>query len=272
MAHSCAECGKEYGAENSLRTHYKRNPDHKPEEWPACPQCGERFGKLGTHWQFSKECSHPKLTAHQREVLTGLLMGDGAVNRAGKAPLIECNMAAPAYLYYLDSVVFPVMGTGVKFQMDAAESAERNRANGANPDADAQNYSDLYVWRTRRSPELDGFGEWYATGRKVFPGDIDLTPTVLKHWYACDGSWNTGSYGNSIYLHMPNERANKEKIERYFREGPDVEIIGWYEHEYESGSVKCDAAFSSSDTDRLFNYMGKALPGFEYKWPSLYHF
>jgi len=147
-----------------------------------CPECGEKYKQLGQHWTGS--CSAPQLTKQQYDIVVGLLMGDGNLRRNGKNPHIKIVMISPNYLEYLDEM-FGCLGTGIRLTQTAAESAKRNRDSGFSPNAKEENYSDLYQWRTRSLPELHDFN-WYKTGKKVWPEDIELTPTVLKHLYCGD--------------------------------------------------------------------------------------
>lgn len=234
----------------------------------TCPQCGNEYKRIGSHWANSSACSYPMLTPHQREVATGMLMGDGNIKIEPNNPFLRCGMITKPYLEYTDEV-FGMLGTGVRLKCTAAENAKHKRDSGFRPNARVENYSDVYIWRSRCLPALQPFAEWYSSGSKVFPEDIELTPTVLKHWFCGDGSFQNSGSSHYLSIAMSNERRNKGKIERYFEEGPGVQISNWVEYSYEDrDTVICAAEFSRSDSEELWEYMGDPLPGFEYKWPE----
>jgi len=229
----------------------------------ACPQCGTEYQIVASHWGQSS-CEYPSFTDHQREVITGLLMGDGSINRGGKNPFLECGMISPNYLKYVDGE-FGIFGHDVSLKKTAEESAEDCRGRGFSPDAKEENYSDLYHWHSMRHPELQEFAEWYSTGTKVWPSDIELTPTVLKHWYCGDGHWDNSGVQNYIKIAMANEVENTEKVDQMF------ENVGLPSpSNYNISETNCVAEFTVGQSKELWKYMGEPLPDFGYKWPERY--
>ena len=224
-----------------------------------CPNCGEEYARLGTHWAFNS--SHrPELTQKQLEITTGLLMGDGWIDPNGKNFYLLTSMISPNYLEYLDNI-FGCLGTGVRLEKTAAESAKRNRDSGFRPNAKEENYSDLYTFQTRSHPKFNEFRDWYATGEKVWPENIELTPTVLKHWYVGDGHYDDKNTNNYISIGMYNEIENTEKVSQYFTN------VGLPEP---SNYTADEAVWTVEDSYTLWDYMGEPLPDFEYKWPEEY--
>ena len=83
-----------------------------------CDVCGSEFAHVSKHWRNS-DCGYPNLTNYQREVIIGLLMGDGYVSHEddNKMPLMQVGMVTKKFLEYLDSKVFPKLGTGVSLSI-----------------------------------------------------------------------------------------------------------------------------------------------------------
>ena len=46
-----------------------------PKDKVECPECGEKFKGIDTHW-YKSSCNYPPISQHQKEVIIGLLMGD----------------------------------------------------------------------------------------------------------------------------------------------------------------------------------------------------
>ena len=230
-----------------------------------CPECGESFDLIGQHWVFNED-HRPSLTQQQREIVTGLLMGDGSLDRGNKNPRLYVCMISPSYLKHLDKQ-FGILGTGVSLKMAAAESAKEKIERGFSQSVDPENYSDVYHWNTRCHPELHEFN-WYGSGEKVWPNDITLTPTVLKHWFCGDGNWNNSGSNNHIRIGMSNEAENTDKVDSYF-ERADLPLPSNYDiYKYDDGRVDCNAEFTVDASTELWDYMGEPLPDFEYKWPK----
>jgi len=237
----------------------------------VCNQCGNEYQKIGNHWVQNSSCSHKKFTDYQREIITGLLMGDGWVgNSSGENPQLQVEMTSPNYLQYIADK-FGILGSGVRLTKTAAESAENARQSGANPNSREENYSDKYRWVSISHPELHEFNDWYGSGEKVWPKDIQLTPTVLKHWYCGDGYWRNLQSQNCIEISMSNEVESTRKVSRMFEDAGLPSPSNYVIFERKDGRKDCDAQFTVDQSKELWEYMGEPLPDFEYKWPQGYY-
>jgi hypothetical protein len=217
------------------------------EEQDECPGCGRRFESLGQHWRFSQDCV-PTLTERQHEIITGSMMGDGTVIRTkeGTRPMFKIRVIKREYIEKIKKE-FGVMMTKVRYV-----NAENN--NGST--------EDLYCVQTRSLSELERYRKWYSSGQKVWPDDISLTPTVLRHWYCQDGhlrSWGRGRPQSDIAL--DNERGNEQKVMSYFKDSDAPVPDRWHEDEYNTRIV-----WNADKTEKLFDYIGEPEPGFLYKW------
>jgi hypothetical protein len=185
------------------------------------------------------ECSPPDISQEQHEILAGLLMGDGSMSHRDRdQPAIRVRMGNKEYLEYLHDIFNP-MTTGVS---------------GAAETGGWETNTQMYRLRWRGRPEYQQYASWYDTGGKRFPSDLTLTPTVLKHWYVCDGSLNTRGV---MSIGIKNEEDRKDFIEQLFEE-KGFEVGRWDQN----GS----AIFHAHVRDQLLDWMGEAPPGFEYKW------
>lgn len=223
----------------------------------SCEYEGSRRG-LGSHYG-SKPDHRPKLTDKQHEIITGLLMGDGHINRSSKNPCLRAEMINKDYLDYIDSK-FPHIGLEVSLSRTASEQSKNHIDSGFNTSATAEEYSDCYWWETMTHQGFEEYASWYDSGKKEFPSNLRLTPTILKHWYVFDGSVS----GGSIRIYVTNERDNKDKIESYFNQ-IGIDTTQWSEVNRGSRS-HTSINFSVSDSKKLFEYMGEPVPGFEHKW------
>jgi len=231
----------------------------------VCQQCGNEYQRIAQHWSKGSSCSFPSFTDHQQEIITGLLMGDGCVN-TGSNPRIIVQMISPNYLEYITEK-FGVLGNDVSLYKTAEESAKENRDSGFQPNAKEENYSDIYWWQSMCHPELQKFADWYRSGKKVWPAGIELTPTVLKHWYCGDGNWDNYDSHNRIRIAMANEIDNTNKVDQMFRNVGLPAPSNYTISERKDGSKKCSATFTVEQSQQLWEYMGRPLPDFEYKWP-----
>jgi hypothetical protein len=186
------------------------------------------------------------------DIATGLILGDGTLCRNYKNAIIQVKMINKEYLEHL-SEKFGIMSLDIELHKTSDEQAEMNRNSGFHKSADGDNYQDVYRWMTRAHPQLNSFRSWYDTGEKIFPQHILVSPTLLKHWYVCDGD----KQGKRIRIASSNESDDLEKLVSYF---DSVDIP-------KPKTTGNRIYWSTEDSEKVFGYMGEPVPGFEYKWP-----
>ena len=143
-----------------------------------CPNCGEVFSSLAMHW-YHESCPYPELGSRRREILTGLLLGDGSIPEVPGNHSFRLPMINRRFLEWFNEQM-EYLTTGVRLVHTAAELAEHNRESGFSPTAEAKNYHDTYVVRTRAHPYFNELRSWYDSGQKRFPDDLALTPERVE--------------------------------------------------------------------------------------------
>lgn len=241
-----------------------------------CDQCGRDFKNIGNHWSNGSTCDHPELPDVWEEALVGSLMGDGCVQgKSRKNQRLQVQWASKEQCQWLNDI-FGWFTTGVSLHITAEENAKVKRESGFRPNAKAENYSDQYVVRTRSHPAVTKLTSWYSSGEKVWPKDLELTPTTLLLWFVGDGHYDDKNGQKRIRIGMSNERENKEKVENYFTEQDLPSPSRWHEYESKSGRWDCETAWNVKESKQLFDYMaqsplyGPTPWGFEYKFPEEY--
>jgi len=206
----------------------------------VCHDCGAQYAKISQHWSLG-DCSRPEVSDYQADVLRGILLGDGNVRLQQKHPSYRCKMTNRRFLVWLDSV----MG-----HLSAGVRQEHDGFGNENP---------MYCWQSWSHPFLGRFNTWYSSGEKVFPKDIELTPTVLTMWYIADGHYKTGGSNRNFSIGCANEMNNKDKIASYFRRVDLPTPSNWNNH---------NIVWTKPASRELFKYMDEPPPGFSYKWPE----
>jgi len=253
MGSICETCGDEFKC--LYKSHYYKKPSHKPNEWPSCPDCGERYKRLGGHWKYNPT-HRPELSNTQHKIVTGLLMGDGHIKEDSSTSYLQVNMTNRRYLEMLNTQFGCLSTNNIHLAVSAKKVAEQTRESEFSNSATEDSCKDVYNWRTRNHPIFNEYRQWYSSGKKVFPSDIELSPTVLKHWYCSDGNINTSENRGTLRIGVQSQK--KERIEELFssRNLP--------EPSWDRGSIW----FTVDDSEKMYKYMGDAPDGFEYKWPK----
>ena len=210
------------------------------QETDICESCGNEYKSIGKHWGRTS-WDYPKITDKQHQIITGLLMGDGWVH-SRKTPRLQATMVSENYLYYLSNS-FGKLSNGVKLR----EEGDKN-------------YKDKYTWSFSH-PHLQKYRDWYSSGEKIWPEDLNLTPTVLKHWYCGDGT----KHRNTIVISMWNEHKRLDKASKIFENSGLPSPSNYNINEEKS---TCDAQFTVKQSEIIWDYMGEPLPDFGYKWPD----
>lgn len=230
-----------------------------------CNDCGEEYKKITTHWSKS-DCSHPEIK--NQELLTGLIMGDATIDDKfdeTRNPRLRLTMTNKEYLESLYKKAPYLWTKKPSIHRTSEELASNKHKDSFTESNNPANFKTQYKIQTISHPDLEKYEKWYSTGKKVFPEDLELTPTILKHWYVCDGSYNNNGSRRFLTIHCSNERKNKEKINGMFEEKGFTDFR-WREDKTSNGTWRASISFTVEETERLFEYMGNPPKGFDYKW------
>jgi len=220
----------------------------------SCPNCGKDYKRIAAHFQHNP--SHrPKLSEQQHEIITGVLMADGHIEETSTGTYrLKVNSINKQYLEHL-SDKFGIFSNDIYLNESAQASKERTLSRGGF--GNSVDFNDVWAWQTTSIPELSKYRNWYD-GKKVWPTNINITPTVLRHLYVGDGCWESSN--SRIRIAMNNERGNEEKVESYF-EVANLPVPKW------NTTEKSHAAYwSATESEELLNYIGEPIAGFKYKW------
>jgi len=221
----------------------------------VCPGCGRTFDMIGSHWAQATDCFRPAYTDRQREVLKGLVMGDGSLNRSGDSEFSMVVMSTQArFLQHLDALFGP-LSAGVRMHQDGETIAAGARKSGFDTSEGSWEYKDVYAVRIRGHPTLTEMrNRWYPDGQIRYPSDLVLTPTAAKMWYCSDGglSWARRPY---VAFGTHNEAGRPEFLKALFEE-----------HGFDPVWSDPLLRFTNDDTGDVLDWMGDPIPGFEYKW------
>lgn len=209
----------------------------------VCPSCGGSYSKIGLHWTKSNCSVEPNL--RQKEILKGLLLGDGTIVTTGTTPALHINNTNKEFLEWLDEEL-GIFSNGVKFHASGEQLANYNDSDGET--------SDQYILRTPTNEWFESLSSWYDNGEKVFP-EFNITQLTAGVWYCCDGTLNTNHGSHRAMISVANERGNEEKLISMFNNSPVSPSV--------SGKT---IYFSVKDTLDFLNWIEGPLPGFEYKW------
>lgn len=198
-----------------------------------CPNCHNEYKNICRHWDA---CGYPNLSKKQQEILIGCLMGDATIgNRNGKRNRNPRFVLVNTNTDYADYVHDKLQPFANKFSV---KTDEKYRAQAR---------------VTVTHPWLENLSKWYNSGQKVFPENLHVTPTILKHWYCCDGHMDRRE---RFTIAIENEKDNGQKISDYF------DKIG-----FEIGTAGGQLYANPDVSKKIFEYMGSPPPGFGYKWP-----
>jgi hypothetical protein len=227
-----------------------------------CLSCGELFDSLGTHWRYNPE-HKPELSEKQKEIANGLLMGDASVvktNGSSDCCMTMENVNEDFLLHLCDT--FGSLCSNVSLSRTGEQQAERV----SRFTTEESEFQDVYSIHFRNHEYFSDLREWYSSGEKVFP-EIELTSTILKYWYCCDGYYDDSDGKNRIVLSLSNEIGNEEKIGTILNSAGITEYH-WRVQEREDRSVSASVVLTNEQSLSTFEYMGSPPPGFDYKWPQ----
>lgn len=223
-----------------------------------CSSCGNEYTRLGQHLSLG-DCDYPEISDYQKQLLTGVLMGDGCIaNRDGERPYFVVEMISREFLEWLQSELSTI-SYSVR-QAKTAEESYHSSEKSLDSKLNIENFSETYRFQTIRHPWLNNLAEWYDSGEKKYPDDLQLTPTVAKMWYVTDGGVRPRQpdhHNEPVVIACNNESERAEVVQSMFKKRG-------FDPQFKHGNV----VFSVEESRDFLNWIGDPVPGFQYKWVS----
>lgn len=193
----------------------------------VCEQCGGQFQSLSQHWSRSQSCEYRSLSDHQREIVRGLLLGDGSLE-ANNHAYLRCSSKRQRHLEWL-SEELGWLARGVTYDS-----------------------SETYRLRTMSHPNLGRYWTWMTAPSTGY----SLTPTAARVWYACDGTISFGGASDVPQITFAaTADAKRQAIGQLLAQRGFQPMI-WDRR----------VALPREKTKPWLNWIGEPSPGSEYKW------
>lgn len=160
---------------------------HKVSVWSIIT----RLRKAGVEMRSSKAQNERRLETPVspppftfRELVDGLLLGDGSIDRKGLLRLEQCEQRL-GWIEQVKQLLHQLGAESVILPLPARKRPlkEENRIIQGKPGnlLYTPAFVELKLERKR----------WYPGGSKLVPRDLRLTPPVVAHWFAGDGTYGT---------------------------------------------------------------------------------
>lgn len=179
-----------------------------------------------------------------RELLDGLMLGDGSLQLRGNARYRH-SCKEREYLEWLKE---ELKSHGIDFTEKVYE-----KPNGYGTGFTYQIYSRVNKTLT------DEHKRWYPEGTKRVPDDIKITPVTLKEWYIGDGTFDS----RKGYLQCISLAAHSFTYEERDRLVEQLESIGLNARNDKKGNIR----ILKSSVPQFFQYIGDCpVECYQYKW------
>lgn len=197
------------------------------ERGGTCSQCTRQFQTLARHWSENQQCEFRSLSDHQREIVRGLLLGDGSLE-SNDLTYLRCGSKRRAHAEWLAEELGWL-------------------ARGVTVDA-----GDTYRLRTMSHPNLGRYWTWTEAPSTGY----SLTPTAARVWYACDGTISfAGASDVPQITFAASSDAKREAVAQLLSQR-GFEPLTWDRR----------VALPREQTKPWLNWIDDPAPGSEYKW------
>jgi len=184
---SCAECGKIKILIRGL-----------------CNTCYTRQRRQGKLAIIPKPIVPQELTDLQKEVLTGLLLGDGCLYRR-----------KPTHLPYLAVVRKLTDREYLNWCAGIFDEFVISRREETIFDKRTNKAYERATFTTRRCSVFDSWhNNWYLDHKKILPPDIVITPLVLAIWFADDGHVRASCSPWRLRMKLSTNAFSESEVER----------------------------------------------------------
>lgn len=261
------KCEDEFKNKRNMKIHHKLKHGESIAKYPnqnnnvnkynknkePCPDCSEKFINMGQHWRFSN-CEYPSLSEYQKDLLRGIVMSDGSVQRTGDISNIKIKMTSKNFLEWFSNQLNIICSNRYPIISEKSDQAKKNAKNYFGKDvAEDSEYKDKYRIITRSHPFINNFNSWYPDKRYPL-NDLELTPTFTKMWYCGDGCYDKNR--NRVSISCVNEKDRINKVADLIREK------GFKVNTTKNGKIR----IPSQDSKEFLDWLGDPPPDFEYKW------
>lgn len=209
------------------------------------------------------------LSSFQKEILNGLLLGDGCLFK-GKAninPLLIVGRASKdvEYLKYHYGIFQNLCSSEGLIQSDKFDSKRGKTYTGSK-------------FRTRSLDILlPYYNLWYPEGKKIIPPQLELTPTIVATWFADDGALSRkkdrkGNLTSALKLKISTNSFSKGEVEFLASQlsskiGGKISLyednLDWYKKRnthYVSGVGNCFLQMYTESAWKFYEYIKGSLP------------
>lgn len=183
-----------------------------------------------------------------KEILKGEMLGDGNINVRGRDHLSAAFRLGTSREPYRDWLADRLEDWGMHV-----------RRRTVTTDLEGYDEYEQYWAETRQYVSLQRIGRrWYTPEGKRVPGDLAVSPLLLRHWYIGDGSWTDS--GLSLHTEGFTDECRSRLIQQLAMVGIKATAQG-------TGSLHV----WKESRDRFFEYMADLPSGlndvYGYKWP-----
>jgi len=227
---------------DALLVHWPRHRSERVEyptnsEKRTCVECGGSYDMVAKHYNMS-DCQLPQPSEKEKEAIKGMVMSDGHIGNRDRTPRLDVQMINPSALE--------------EFAEEIPSFHPKVWDTGKTTDADNK----IFRLCTISHPWLEEVAQSYESGKKQYPENLELTPTMAKWWYVGDGSliWKDAAQHGYVQIACQNEKENTEKLENILSDfSPTVHTYG-------------DCCLDTENSKKFLQYIGDPVPGMRYKW------
>ena len=194
-----------------------------------------------------------RMTERQRQILNGMLLGDGHLERQGDAQSarlkIEHSVAQSSYVAWKFAEWRDWVRTPPR------ERVRRNRLGTTSMNVGFSTLSHIEFEEVRQ--------RFYVNRRKVVPGDLALTPLAMAVWFMDDGSRKSNQCRGVYFNTQSFTSAEVELLQSVVRRDVGVETTV----RRQSDGLQIYVP-SSSMTEMIGFIYDEMLPSMRYKLPD----
>lgn len=204
-----------------------------------CPECGDEKERVAQHWAMSA-CGYPEVSADQRAVLDGLMLGGANVNGQGSnRHLLVSTTSEQLAEWTTELLDWLHHGTRV-VRSDVAE------------------HRNVYRVRTPAHPAINRYERWGGDGQgRAPPADYSLSPLAGRIWWA---------YAGGLEWHGEYDSQRTATISAL-----DDDRAGWVQRVLATAGVDATRVgkrvqWHGEQLREWLAWIGEPVPGVEHKW------
>ncbi len=197
-----------------------------------------------------------ELNQEQKEIIDGLMLGDGYIGK--EYGNINCRFGITQKrdsVEYLEDLSTKIQSNKIIYSYNSNQSKKI--------------FPRVTLYTRRHKFWTEQRKVWYPNNKKIVPFDINITPTILLHWFICDGCCVYNQICSALRVKLATNCFTFNEVELLNNKLHQINIQSTIHNTKQGYTIN----LNNQRCHNFFKYIGECpYKCFQYKWDHYNNF